>query len=321
MAVITRQLPTTNVQRHKTLNKGKLKHNSAGASSVLSTATVTRLLAIVTLYNNGWNDITDKRQAFALLVQGLNDKSKALRLLCKHFLQVFMLAVERGHFAKADLEYFNLDITNPTLPDMDSEEDLTEVARIIVEGDAERVSDGGTAMAMPTAAEVAGARTVFMTALGLHTTAKTALKDAQVLQNSYNTEADSVIKQVWGEVELRYTDLPAETMRDYAREWGVIYVTRGVDKTISGTVKDTRDMPVAGIPVRMGNGTTTVLSGPDGNFTFSTVLMGSEELWANQLLTDGENEPSNTAYQMYTQTLSLTEDVTSYTVNVVLQLV
>ena len=319
MSSISRKLPDSNVTRRAALNNAKNKKDLMGASNFLTAPTTTRLDNSQAAYAAKWLIVDTKRFEKNTASDAKDITIPVARQFASHFLQVFNLGVERGVFPKAARTLFGMTEDNPTLPEMISDEQVLQVCSDIVLQDAVRVAAGGTAMAMPSTAQL---NTVFLAA-------KCDYDDFSTIRDEYdqaledlaalNPEVDKVIKKVWDEVETFYNEESPESMRDNARVWGVVYVIIGVSKTISGTVKDANGVAVAGILVRMKKGTNTATSADDGSFSFTTVLMGDEDLWANQQVNDaGESEPINPLFDIYTQTLSLTEDVTSYTVNIVL---
>ena len=281
MASETRQLPRTATSRLSALNTALAKNNALGASSFLTTTTKGRLTAIAATYQARYDLIAVKKHDLAVLTSQKYNYALVSRQLNSHFIQVFNLGVERGVFAKEDRAYYQLDINSSSLPDMSSEALLKQVGNNLITGDAARIAGGGSPMAMPDIAEVTTAYTNFDGLLMPHSAAADAYDTAQENLAASNTEADAVIKKVWDEVETYYNEEEPASQRENAREWGVVYVTRGSNKIISGTVSDSvTNLPIAGASVFLENGNSTVTTAADGSFEINTTLMGEQTLMA-----------------------------------------
>jgi hypothetical protein len=93
----------------------------------------------------------------------------------------------------------------------------------IASGEAARVAAGGTAMAMPTAAQVAAAFSTYTTAEATQTSAKTAYDNGQEAVGTQRPAADALILDLWDTIEFNLRANDPSSLRRKAREWGVVY--------------------------------------------------------------------------------------------------
>ncbi len=155
------------------------------------------------------------------------------RMYISHFIQVLNLAVIRGDIKKEQKSLYKLDPASHILPDLSSEEDLLVWGQNIIDGEQERVRMGGFPIYNPTISKVQVHYDIF--------------KEYQVTQQMHNKaanrtfedmtgireEADSIILDIWNQVEQYYKDqLPYERLCS-CKAYGVIYYYRTGEKKLS----------------------------------------------------------------------------------------
>jgi hypothetical protein len=154
----------------------------------------------------------------------LNASRRMLHMFITHFFRVFNFAVARGQFAATDRGQYQLDVSSDSAPLLPTDADLTMWAGRIVSGEAVRVAAGGTPMAFPTAAEVAGAAANFQTIKG----AQSQLKDVYNLEQEdvegLRPAADDLIDDIIDEVLFANRKHTPASARRNAREYGLTYV-------------------------------------------------------------------------------------------------
>ena len=276
MSHIARILPETIDMRQEALSLAKNKLDSLPAgTNPLTAATTTRLNATVT-------DFLAKVQAVATAAFAYNGNTvlkESTQATClmftSHFIQVFNLGVKRGVYTAAQRDFFNLPIGSDALPDMVKASDLLMWCTRLVDGDALRITAGGAAMSNPTTAQLDTTLTAFTNAFNAHSNFKDALDLAQEALEGILDEADKVIKKVWDELETFYNEESDESRRDNCREWGVVYVTVGSEKAMSGTVTY-NGAPGAGLVVKFKTGKNKSTVSGTGGYSLNTTLMGTQ---------------------------------------------
>jgi hypothetical protein len=283
MSSINRDLPQTFEDRYEALGFARNKRDSIpAADNPLTAATNNRLDAI-------WTDINTKRTALinAKATYNGNTVAKntagtALRLLNSHFIQVFNFGVARGKYPKAHRDYYTLPVEDSPLPDFTKDKDAIKWGNYIVDGDALRIAAGGLPMSNPDAVEMNVAKTAFNTLFTNQSTFKDAMDNAQEALEAIEPETDKVIRKIWDEIETHYNEESEESRRDNCREWGVVYITVGNPKVLSGTVTY-NGAPGAGLQVRFKRGRNISVVAAAGGYSLSTNLMGAQKIVIEKL--------------------------------------
>ncbi len=155
------------------------------------------------------------------------------RMYISHFIQVLNLAVIRGDIKKEQKELYHLDINNHILPDLSSEEDLLVWGQNIIDGENERTKQGGFPIYNPTITKVKVHYDIFKEH---HITQQMHKKNANRTYEDLGQlreQADSLILDIWNQVEDYYRQkLPYERLR-YCQNYGVIYYYRSGEKRLS----------------------------------------------------------------------------------------
>lgn len=288
MSSFSRDLPQTIIDRYEALALSQNKRSSLPpGTNPFTPATDLRL-------TNMWADFDAKRTAIITAKTAYNNgtpvkaqSANTLRLFISHFIQVFNFGVARGKYPVGDRASYDLPVEDSPLPDLTKDSDLLLWANNIVNGDALRVAAGGAAMANPDAAEVNTAKNTYHTNFDLQSNRKDALDSAQEAMESILPEADKVIKKVWDELDTFYNEETDESRRENMREWGVVYITVGDAKVLSGTVSY-NGAPAAGFQVRFKRGRNISQTTATGAYSLNTRLMGNQKVVVEKL--DGEGE-------------------------------
>ncbi len=281
MSSESRKLPENKISRLKALNLAKLKNDLLGAGSFLTTNTQNRLNTIQLDYKNKYHATGIAKNTLTSLTVLKNNAKTIAQKLVSHFIQVFNLGVLRDVFLATDRTFYDIDVTDDSVPPISKEVDLLTVGYNLIEGDPDRLAIGGVPMAMPSISEVTPAVTLFKDRFELHSTATDAYDAALEAVDALNPEADKVIKKIWDEIETYYNEESPESQRQNAREWGVIYVRTGSEKIVTGLIADQiTGAPLAGVKVKFENGNNSVTTGANGRYELSTVLMDEQIITA-----------------------------------------
>ncbi len=155
------------------------------------------------------------------------------RMYISHFIQVLNLTVIRGEIKKEQKELYKLDIDTHILPDLSSEEDLLVWGQNIIEGEAERIKQGGFPLYNPSISKVQVHYDIFkekQVMQAMHKkTANRTYEDLEVLRK----QADELIVNIWNQVEAYYSQkLPYERLR-CCQAYGLIYYYRSGEKRLT----------------------------------------------------------------------------------------
>jgi hypothetical protein len=153
-------------------------------------------------------------------------KVKNVRMYISHFIQVLYMCVMRVEIKEEYLQLYGLENANMVIPDLTSNEQLIEWGKKIIEGENARMAKGGVPIYNPSAAKLKVMYSLFKD--GYHTQ-KLHQKSTAHIQDevaNYREVVDSVIFEIWEQVEKYNLDLPVEQRLDKNREYGVVYYYR-----------------------------------------------------------------------------------------------
>ena len=153
-------------------------------------------------------------------------KAKNARMYISHFIQVLYMSVMRAEIKPEHLELYGLQDANLIVPDLSSNEQLLQWGQRIIAGENKRVARGGVPIYNPGIAKVNVMYVLFKE--GYQTQQIHQKATARTLDDvaGYRSEVDSVIFDIWEEVERFNAEQPANERLDKNREYGLIYYYR-----------------------------------------------------------------------------------------------
>jgi len=151
---------------------------------------------------------------------------KKVRLYISHFIQVMNMAISRGEIPASTRNFYGLRETDKNLPSLTTESEIISWGKSLIEGEAKRCMKGLTPISNPTIAVVKVRYEQFMDAYNFQKTLqkKNTLNHEKL--TGLHEKANSIILQVWNEVEISYNDLPEDMKREKTKKYGLVYVFR-----------------------------------------------------------------------------------------------
>ena len=233
-----RRLPNTDTARIRAmkvaLEKGKElpPHKMA-----FSSKTLVRLQKFLPVFEQS---IQLQRQS----VTSQNKKSKdynevirKARIYLTHFIRVMNMAIFRGELPAGTRAYYGLATNEPTVPSLNTENELLSWGRRVIEGEEFRIKRGGSPITNPTIAVVKVRFEQFIDALNHYKTLSKKTLDYAQKNNELRKEADEIILAVWNEVESRYSNLEESEKRRECEVYGLIYFFRKAELNNAGTAE------------------------------------------------------------------------------------
>lgn len=151
-------------------------------------------------------------------------------MFVSHFLQVLFLAVERKEIKKQQLTLYGLPESTTTLPQLKTIEGLLVWAPRIIEGEKQRIKNGGKPIYNPTIGVVSTHFEIFKE---LYEKQQSVIKRTQKALNDLKElrpEVDELLQNVWNEIEKSFEDLPTEAKLEECRKFGIVYYYRSKEK-------------------------------------------------------------------------------------------
>ena len=155
------------------------------------------------------------------------------RLYISHFIQVLNLAVIRGDIKKDHKLFYQLDPNNHTVPDLSTEASLLQWGKSIINGENERVRNGGLPIYNPAIAKVQVHFEVFKEY-------KSTQKMHQLSTNrnwedlvKLREKGDGIILDIWNQVEAKFKDDKPLTRLTNCINFGLIFYYRKGEKELT----------------------------------------------------------------------------------------
>ena len=148
------------------------------------------------------------------------------RLYISHFIQVFNLSVIRGDIKKEHKLFYQLDPEVHNVPDLSTENDLLHWGKCIIDGEHERIRNGGLPIYNPAIAKVKVHYEIFKEykyTQKIHQQATTRQWEELV---QLRITGDKIIKDLWDEIEAHFQDLHPYYKLERCKEYGVVYYYR-----------------------------------------------------------------------------------------------
>ena len=147
-------------------------------------------------------------------------------LFVSHFIQVLLMAIERGEIKKELLSCYQLPIDTTAVPNIKSIERLLEWGDKIVEGEKERIKKGGRPINNPAIGTVMTHLDVFKDVLDQQKKLQASTKRVQDDLNKISPEVDDIILEIWNQIEKHYECEPPEVRFPECRKLGIVYYYR-----------------------------------------------------------------------------------------------
>lgn len=227
VAMPYRRLPNTDSARLKALKIAfQLARENPPFKLAFSQSTFQRVQSFLPSFEKA---LLETRQSFEKQVEKSKDYTRTMKkakLYVSHFIQVVNMAIMRGELPVSERNFYKLDEDEKKTPTLQTEAELMEWGRWIIDGEEERKKQGKSPVTNPTIAVVKVRYEQFIDAMKFQ---KTLQKNHQrCLENlaAMRTSADEIILKVWNEVEEHYSNLPDADRRISAEKYGLVYVFR-----------------------------------------------------------------------------------------------
>lgn len=155
------------------------------------------------------------------------------RLYISHFIQVFNLSVIRGDIKKEHKLFYQLDPAIHTVPDLSTESALLHWGKCIIDGENERLRNGGLPIYNPTIAKVKVHYEVFKeykSTQKLHQNSTTRSWEDLV---NLRAKGDDIILDIWNQVEAKFKDEKPYSRLIKCQSYGLIYYYRKGEKELT----------------------------------------------------------------------------------------
>jgi hypothetical protein len=222
-----RRLPNTDTARMKAmkiaLEKGRELHPTKLA---YSSKTIVRLQKFLPQFDHNLQLYRQTLTSQNKKSRDYNETVKKARVYLTHFIRVMNMAILRGELPVETRAFFGLATDESTVPSFNTENDLMNWGRRIIEGEEFRIKKGGSPITNPTIAVVKVRFENFIEAWTYHNTMAKRTFDYTEKNQNLRKEADEIILNLWNEVENTHNSLPEEIRKTLCEEYGLVYFYR-----------------------------------------------------------------------------------------------
>jgi len=222
-----RRLPNTDSSRLKALINAKKKGKDLTPMDLaFKQSTFQRVRSFLPKWEKA---ILEHKNTYDIQIKNNREYQKKLKkakLYISHFIQVVNMAIIRGEMQSSVRTFYGIDEKNSKLPSLNTESDVIDWGKKLIDGETTRRMSGHSPITNPTIAVV---RVHYDNYLEAYKFQKMLQKNHARALNSLaelRDEADDIILNVWNEVEESYNELPEDIKREKAQEYGLVYVYR-----------------------------------------------------------------------------------------------
>lgn len=222
-----RRLPNTDAARIRAMKTALEKGKELPPNKIAYSAkTIVRLQKFLPLFEH---NIQLQKQSLASQNKRGKDFSEAerkARLYLTHFIRVMNMAIYRGDLPVETRAYYGLPTNESNVPALNTENELISWGRRIIEGEEFRIRKGGSPITNPTIAVVKVRFENFIEAHEHHKTLAKRTLDFSERTGDMRCEADSIILDIWNEVEAAYSSFPEDVKKKECEDYGLVYFYR-----------------------------------------------------------------------------------------------
>ncbi|RLD58015.1 MAG: hypothetical protein DRJ01_13120 [Bacteroidetes bacterium] len=222
-----RRLPNNDSARYRALEAAQQKVNNTPVKDIaLSQKTIQKLKYFLPTYKQANMYVNQSKTNRIQKNKQYLSRQKKVRLYISHFIQVLNLAIIRGELSPLVREFYNLQNFDKKVPPLNTEQDIIHWGEKIIEGEAKRISSGGSPITNPTIALVKVQYENFIHSYNNQNDLQRIYINAQQKISDLREEADNIILNIWNEAEEHFKEMPDDIMREKCIEYGVVYVYR-----------------------------------------------------------------------------------------------
>lgn len=226
-----RRLPNTDQARFRALKTAIEMSNKLDSKTVaISQITSRKAKQFFPLFQQA---LLGSKSAFSNQVEKSKkyvELQRKAKLYISHFIQVLNFAIARGEMPEKALEFYGLNLSNCKASILKTDDDIVEWGKKLVEGDMKRMAAGGNYMTNPKIADVKVRYEIFAEARWKQKSLQTVNSKSIERIANLRAEADSIILNIWNDVEAHFINYSDDERRDKCREYGISYVYRKHEK-------------------------------------------------------------------------------------------
>jgi hypothetical protein len=226
-----RRLPTTDKARLRALEASLEMASEIGTDKLaFSKQTLYELKNVKTTFENQLKHYEFDANIEAEKNGNYKGSMEKAQLYVAHFIQILYMSIEREELKEEVLSYYDLQDFNLKIPSLNTESEILEWGKKLIEGEKKRMQKGGSPIYNPSIALVKVKVEDFKdVAVYQQNLKRNTLRTYDKLQEIRKITND-FISSLWTEIEENFADSTSKHKRQMAQEYGVVYVFRRNEK-------------------------------------------------------------------------------------------
>lgn len=229
-----RRLPNTDQSRLRAFKTAIEKTNDQDFNNqVISFATLHNAKSYLNIFERQLHQYQQTLESQINANKRYQQIAHNARLYISHFIQVFNLSVIRGEIKKEQKLLYQLDPDSNTVPDLSNETTLLTWGKAIIDGEDERVRNGGLPIYNPPIAKVKIHFEMFKeykSTQKMHqNTTNRNLEELAALRK----QGDAIILDIWNQIEAKFKHEAPYTRLKKCQNFGVVYYYRKGEKELT----------------------------------------------------------------------------------------
>lgn len=226
-----RRLPNTDKARLRALSKAHKMLELDGPQSVpYSESIILKLKSLYPRFKSAQVNLEASRKNQAEKNKEYTEIFRKARMYVSHYIQVMNFAISRGELKPAIRAFYGTENFENNLPPLNTDEHLLEWGKKIIEGDQNRIMNGGNPFYNPSIALVKVNYEKFVDAHHFQKNLQATSDRGANLVAELRSDVDELIVNIWNSCESKYQSQPDAIKRKEAEKYGVVYVMRKSEK-------------------------------------------------------------------------------------------
>lgn len=226
-----RRLPKTDLSRIKALQKAvSMEGYKEDGQLVLSYQTIRDAQQLLSKFRKTQRQYQQYYDQYIASGQEYKKVAGMARLYVTHFIQVLNMTIQRGEL-RADIKTgYGLDPDSNTLPSLTTDKDLATWGQKIIDGEEQRVQQGGVPIYNPNIAKVKVHYSIFAEHYYSNTTYKQNAEKNRAELVQMRPLVDDLLLDLWNQVEAFYAERSLSERIEKGDQFGLIYYLRDSEK-------------------------------------------------------------------------------------------
>ncbi len=222
-----RRLPNTDQARLRALERAYHVFVMEGSSKIpYSEETLQNLQAFLPKFQHALVNLEAAKNNQVKKNKEFIENSRKARMYLSHYIQVMNMAISRNELKPSIRSFYELENYENSVPPLTSDKELLKWGKIIIDGDQQRIRNGGNPFYNPSIAVVKVHYERFAESYIFQKNLQNITDRYAATVNQLRIDADNIILMLWNEIEETFNFGSDQEKRENASKYGVVYVFR-----------------------------------------------------------------------------------------------